>query len=104
MSIQNPFTHDPGSEFDSEVLNQVQGNAYARVTDTLRRVREELDPIYHDHRPEVVGQIAAAVVHAELLLLLNQSIQEGVIFLGKSNLYIAKIIQQVGSTVPKRSK
>lgn len=99
MQIKHPFTHDHGSEFDSEVLNQVQENAYARITDTMRRVREELDPILHDNRPEVVAQIAAAVVNTEMLLMQNLTTQEGVMFLGKSNLYIAKSIQQLASIV-----
>ena len=84
MSIKNPFTHGPGGEFGCLYEeNQVQQYAWDRMTETMDRVKADLDPKYHGNRPDVICQLAAAMINAELLFLVNQSIQEGVMFLGK---------------------
>jgi hypothetical protein len=93
MAITNPFTHAADGEFGGEYQDQIQEHAWHRVTASIDRITASLDPKYHGNRPEVICQLAAAMVNAEMLLLLNQSIQEGVMFLGKTNLYVAKTIE-----------
>jgi hypothetical protein len=104
MEIKNPFTHAPLAGDDEHALDckiQTQETVQDMVTDALDRITASLDPKYHANRPEVIAQLATAMVNAELLLMVHQSLQEGCMFLGKMNAYVTKSNLYLAKTVQK---